>query len=363
MGKSKFYVFNFWGFSAVAIVITSYYYIANLTLYGIPKFAEPYASFLGFDTELTSDNDVTSVKYEPKGPIVLHENDYLLLNTERCKFVRHKRAKKVVLFVIVTMSRNYYTRQQLRLSWALPDIEDDVRFESVYVMGVGRSALRDDNMRVWHNEFGELSREMVDYRDMLLVDYIEDYTNISVKLVAGLHYAKHHCHDVDYIMVVHDDVMIRRDWLIPYLWELPSHNFIGGDCADSRKPDRNPNSKFYVGKQEFEHEVYPSFCYGSAVIMTPDIRDKLLAQTAITPYFKRDDVYLGMLMRDANISPVTMPNVRHEVKDMRYCAVKNLLMLQPVPMARQKMLREEHERFEDEGRKCTPEKGSQGGEL
>ena len=45
-------------------------------------------------------------------------------------------------------------------------------------MGVGRSALRDDNMRVWHNEFGELSREMVDYRDMLLVDYIEDYTNI-----------------------------------------------------------------------------------------------------------------------------------------------------------------------------------------
>ena len=94
MGKSKFYVFNFWSFSAVAIVITSYYYIANLTLYGVPKFAEPYASFLGFDTELTSDNNVASVKYEPKGPIVLHENDYLLLNTERCKFVRHKRAKK-----------------------------------------------------------------------------------------------------------------------------------------------------------------------------------------------------------------------------------------------------------------------------
>ena len=56
----------------------------------------------------------------------------------------------------------------------------------------------------------------------------------SFKVAAGLYWAKHHCHDVDYIIQVHDDVMIRRDTLIPYLDNAPREGFIGGDCATVR---------------------------------------------------------------------------------------------------------------------------------
>ena len=77
---------------------------------------------------------------------------------------------------------------------------------------------------------------------------------------------------------------------------------------------------------------------------------------------------MGMLLRDAGLKPQKMPNVKHEVKDMKYCSVKDLIMLQPVPLSTQKRLREEYERFEDENRKCATSADAQhhskqGGEL
>ena len=54
--------------------------------------------------------------------------------------------------------------------------------QSVYIMGVPKTSTWEDQ-RVWHNEFGELSREAEAHRDMVLIDYIEDYNNIRWNVV------------------------------------------------------------------------------------------------------------------------------------------------------------------------------------
>ena len=97
MPRVKSTFFNFWSFSVILIIFSSYYYIARVSFNGVPSLSAHYSALFGSGKSEESEEvpTIEDIKYEPKGPIVLSEHDFLLLNTEKCNYVRHRMAKKV----------------------------------------------------------------------------------------------------------------------------------------------------------------------------------------------------------------------------------------------------------------------------
>ena len=90
MGLWRNVVANISGIIAILIIIGGYHYITLVTLGGVPSLElDPFGS----QTKL--DPKPEPPKSEYKGPINITPNDFLLVNTKKCRGVRHKKANKV----------------------------------------------------------------------------------------------------------------------------------------------------------------------------------------------------------------------------------------------------------------------------
>ncbi|KAH8039111.1 hypothetical protein HPB51_005236 [Rhipicephalus microplus] len=152
----------------------------------------------------------------------------------------------------------------------------------------------------------EASRE----GDIVVLNFTDSYKTLTHKFLHGTKWVSDNCllEPSATVVKLDDDVLVNLFALSAYLnsgvMSLPG---IHCQVISGARPFRLRKSKWYVRKQDYASETYPSYCAGAAFIMQPSILFALYEASTHVPFFWVDDVYVtGILGEYANVTLVQM---------------------------------------------------------
>ena len=74
-----------------------------------------------------------------------------------------------------------------------------------------------------------------------------------------------------------------------------------GRCWLKPLVKRSRNNKWHISFQEYNITTYPNFCSGFGFVLTPDSVELFVGLFDVVPFFRFDDVYVGMLAERAGV--------------------------------------------------------------
>lgn len=110
------------------------------------------------------------------------------------------------------------------------------------------------------------------FKDIVLLNYIDSYENLTTKIMMGFNWIAKYCPNSQYVLRVNDDVVVNTFGLINFLKNMKyEHNRIIGYRITGVAPVRNSSFKFYVSYKEYDKEMYDPYVEGSAYLITTDL--------------------------------------------------------------------------------------------
>ncbi|OWF47372.1 beta-1,3-galactosyltransferase 1-like [Mizuhopecten yessoensis] len=200
-----------------------------------------------------------------------------------------------VLFIVKSAPHKTSKREIIRDTWA-----DKKRFpwiRIVFSFGIPKEK----------EGLLDLQDESAKYQDIFLVNYKDNYYNLTLKTVSGLKWAVTHCRRAMYVVSVDDDIYVAPDLLLKYLDDLPARKaetFFSGHRLTGTMPIRDPSSKWYTPKTEYTFKNYPNYIFGGFVIMSMSTVRNFAIAAKYTKLFKFEDVYLGILAAKLGIKVI-----------------------------------------------------------
>ncbi|XP_070547541.1 uncharacterized protein [Ptychodera flava] len=211
----------------------------------------------------------------------------------RCR--HHESQGSPVFLVILVFSKadRYDNRRYSRIVWANKELILGRRVLVQFVMS-------DHQRKSYHTT---LLHEDELNRDVMLSRVYED-KNDSLIHMQSYEWVLKHCQSAKYIMKIEDDVFVNVEKVVAHLVEAPTHGYVTGQVVTDLKPDRQPESVFYVSETEWSENVYPPHCNKAFCIMSMDIVGKVIARSRPTTLFKFADVHLGIMLREIGVLPI-----------------------------------------------------------
>ncbi|XP_008210014.1 beta-1,3-galactosyltransferase 5 [Nasonia vitripennis] len=153
-----------------------------------------------------------------------------------------------------------------------------------------------------------IENEAQRFKDIIQGNFVEAYKNLTYKHLMGLQWAVDKCSgSYSYIMKMDDDIIVNLYEVLSLIHNRTSSNtkpdFLMGYVLDHMTPIRNQANKWFVTKEEFSENVYPSFLSGWFYVTDMLTALKLVYQSRQhSKYFWIDDLFVtGILREEAKI--------------------------------------------------------------
>uniref|UniRef100_H2XQ46 Hexosyltransferase n=2 Tax=Ciona intestinalis TaxID=7719 RepID=H2XQ46_CIOIN len=158
------------------------------------------------------------------------------------------------------------------------------------------------------NNFAKaVTAESKKHGDIMLMPFLDDVRNSSLKLITAFKWLRTNCPNVNYVMRTQDDVIVNTNKLMStVLTSAPATRFVAGKCQDATPPIRNAYSKFYVPEDLYPHAKYPPVCSNMGYIMSGDVIEILYAESFKHMTIPLDDVFIGVMLEAVKIVPQNM---------------------------------------------------------
>jgi len=152
----------------------------------------------------------------------------------------------------------------------------------------------------------ELSND--DDDDMIVVDIVEHYHNLTLKTYAMMRYVQRYCPHVKCVVKSDSDTILN----LPKLYKICENSIapkIIGYCWPSQ-PHRNPSSKWYVPTFVYPKPTFPALCTGTAyMLIGANIATRLINTLNLTDFYRsvnyrrlgEDIVFTALIAERANI--------------------------------------------------------------
>ncbi|OWF45975.1 beta-1,3-galactosyltransferase 5-like [Mizuhopecten yessoensis] len=231
-------------------------------------------------TEIVRQFDIKG--YADEQTINAFDHRFIINPEKTCNFSDNIK----VLFIVKSSPDHISRRVTIRETWA-----NRKRFPStrtIFSFGLPKSS----------KSFLQLQDESSTYNDILLVNYVDDYYNLTLKTVSGLKWTVAYCARAMYVISVDDDLYVATDLLLSYLNIAQVRrvdNLFSGHLIVNTNPIRIDRSKWRVSKSEYPFKNYPEYIFGGFVIMSMSTVRKFTVAALYTKIFKFEDVYLGIL--------------------------------------------------------------------
>ncbi|KRZ61062.1 Trafficking protein particle complex subunit 4, partial [Trichinella nativa] len=173
-------------------------------------------------------------------------------------------------------------RDAIRRTW-MQNLNTDIRFKMFFVLALP--------------VIDSIHAEAKLHNDVLLIDVVDSYFNISHKVHQALQWIDQNCPKVKYIIRVDPDVVLFKDRLMVYLEERwsPLIRTVVGYCRRLNCVVRMSTSKWCMPRHYFSPNIYPPFCAGYTYILTADLLKPILSHWP-SSYFHLDDVLVTGLL-------------------------------------------------------------------
>ncbi|XP_014769121.1 beta-1,3-galactosyltransferase 1 [Octopus bimaculoides] len=156
-----------------------------------------------------------------------------------------------------------------------------------------------------------MDKENALHGDILQVDVIDSYRNLSLKVIGGLCWITDSFQSIDYVMKTDDDVYINVWYLLKLLREkVISQRQILGALSIMSPVKRDLRDPWGVRFSEFAPKTYPPYVSGGAYVMSQKAGKKLCVEKwkRQSPFIHLEDVYVtGILAQATGISHVAHP--------------------------------------------------------
>ncbi|XP_076175546.1 beta-1,3-galactosyltransferase 5 [Ptiloglossa arizonensis] len=144
-----------------------------------------------------------------------------------------------------------------------------------------------------------LRREQKTYNDVIRGQFLDSYSNLTLKTISTLEWVDSYCSKVKFLLKTDDDMFINVPRLQAFATRhVKDKNVIFGRLAKKWKPIRNKKSKYYVSRTQFKHAVFPDFTTGPAYLLSSDIVRKLYDTALDQTYLKLEDVFVTGIVAD-----------------------------------------------------------------
>ncbi len=147
------------------------------------------------------------------------------------------------------------------------------------------------------NDYNELKEEAATFNDILIINFIDSYHNLTTKTLTSLYWAYSRCSLVRFYVKVDDDVFVNTEKVLKELYSNVTkyQNLLSGDCPVHMGPNRDKMSKYYVSKEMYPEKLWPPFCFGTSYIVGNYSLASILKVVSSTPVVHLEDASMGIL--------------------------------------------------------------------
>lgn len=192
----------------------------------------PFASSLQSHSEEPVINDVLSFVY----PIDINAQQKF-----KCRQWANQSAEfesstnRTLLIVVVSAADHSAKRNLIRKTWAGPNLRNEEGIQLIFLVG---STLDDDKVIK-----ERLEKENAQYEDIVQVNVVDTYANLTLKSVALLHWAYSHCPAAQLVLKCDDDTYLNLNLLTQLIGkqQLKPINRLYGLGIMKDSPQRDPS--------------------------------------------------------------------------------------------------------------------------
>ncbi|KAK3083954.1 hypothetical protein FSP39_005956 [Pinctada imbricata] len=231
-------------------------------------------------------------KESPLEPINVYNHSFIVNPEERCE------GDVEMLYMIKSSPNNFVRRDSIRNTWANEPLMRNLSFRVMYLTALStRNAV--NALVKWEGDL---------HRDLLLIDYIDNYYNNTLKTTGGLKWAAEYCGNARYVMFLDDDFYVNT-YKMPTLVDfIDKGNYTYGFMGNVMKvaPIRDKSNKWYISVEAYPYDLYPPFVSAGSWIITQDL---LQDMNLVIPYTKRfiyDDVFIAIVAYKLKVKPIVI---------------------------------------------------------
>ncbi|XP_070531793.1 uncharacterized protein [Ptychodera flava] len=198
-----------------------------------------------------------------------------------------------LLVVVMTTPTQYYYRRYFRIVYGR---SSRVLGQNVIVRFVVDGS-SDDSLQKFVLQENEL------YGDMVLLKAREGSNRASQRLSATLKWTATMDEPVKFVMVTEITVYLDIENVVHALTAAPDKNYVTCHVKSNSVAVRSKGSPWFVSFEDWEGDVYPPHCTtGTPFVVSFDVVLKMVDLARRRPIFKFPDVYMGILLREANLT-------------------------------------------------------------
>lgn len=244
-----------------------------------------------------------------------------------------KSSNVFLLLVIKSSPGNFDRREVLRKTWAKERQHNGLWIRRIFLSGTAGSG----NEKVRLNKL--LKEEQKEYRDILQWDFSESFFNLTLKQILFFQWMNQRCPNAHFLLNGDDDVFANTDGMVEYLQDLPANNgsrhLYTGYVFENTSPVRWSPSKYFIPPQITAANIYPPYCGGGGYILSGHTAKVIYNMSASIEVHPIDDVYIGMCVEKARLSPTFHVGVKtlgltvenKKMNEENPCYIKGLLLV------------------------------------
>ncbi|XP_077374558.1 beta-1,3-galactosyltransferase 2-like [Festucalex cinctus] len=174
----------------------------------------------------------------------------------------------------------------------------------------------------------QLQQESKEHGDLIQSNFLDCYTNLTIKTMVMLEWLSSYCSSAPYAMKIDSDMYLNVPNLITMLLNAPKTNYMTGLVARNARVQRDPMSKWYLPVDVYPKAQYPRYALGLGYVLSLDLPQKLVEASRHVKAIYIEDAYLGLCMEYLDIPPTDPPNWNYfQVLPVQYnrCAYSKLV--------------------------------------
>ncbi|KAK7070050.1 hypothetical protein SK128_013645, partial [Halocaridina rubra] len=201
-----------------------------------------------------------------------------------------------VLNIIPVRSSDNQVRDGVRRTWGDLHVVSSTKLKSLFLIGASTG----------NEEQDHLLEESHAFHDIIQVDIIDDYLNLSLKTLTALHWKQSRCPQVPWLLKSDGDVFMNP-WAVSQVLKEAKKDFVCRVlrqryvCRVTSKTCRD--ERWVMSRQDYPHDRYPPYCNGPAYALNQRAVSSIINKAATREtHFPMEDAYFtGVLAQGLHL--------------------------------------------------------------
>nr|XP_043896827.1 beta-1,3-galactosyltransferase 1-like [Solea senegalensis] len=225
-----------------------------------------------------------------------HEYHLIVDEPDRCW-----KENPFLVLIIPVAPHNREARDVIRNTWSKETTVLGRGVSHYFLLGLSKDGDESEVLKE------QVLQESQRHHDILQSDFVDSYSNLTIKTMVMFEWLSSHCPKTSYAMKIDSDIFLNVHNLVDMLNKAPRHLYMTGRVARNAVVLRDPNSKWFLPVSAFAESVYPPYALGLGYVFSMDLPKRIQEASSHVPPVYIEDVYVGLCMRHLGISLTDPP--------------------------------------------------------